>query len=109
MAKSRRLPPVHPGEVLRSRRRHARSSRPDQTGRASARGCVGSRADRIVPCRRSSAATCRLDGGDVDLLIAIIAANARLASPPPAAIASVSAQGGICQERPQRTPTANRR
>ena len=50
------------------RHRHARSSRPDQTGRASARGCVGSRADRVVPCRRSSAATCRLDGGDVDLL-----------------------------------------
>jgi hypothetical protein len=33
----------------------------------------------------------------------IIASKARLASAPPAAIASVSARGVICQERPQRS------
>jgi hypothetical protein len=35
--------------------------------------------------------------------IGIIASKARLASPPPAASASVSARGVICQERPQRS------
>jgi hypothetical protein len=34
--------------------------------------------------------------------IGIIAAKARFASPPPAASASVSARGVICQDRPQR-------
>ena len=37
------------------------------------------------------------------ILIGIIAAKARFASPPPAASASVSARGVICQERPQRS------
>ena len=36
-------------------------------------------------------------------LIVIIASKARLASPPPAVRASVSARGVICQERPQRS------
>jgi len=44
-----------------------------------------------------------LDDGDIDLLIGIIASKARFASPPPAASASVSARGVICQERPQRS------
>jgi len=35
--------------------------------------------------------------------IVIIASKARLASPPPAARASVSVRGVICQERPQRS------
>jgi len=35
--------------------------------------------------------------------IGIIAAKARLASAPPAASASVSTRGVICQERPQRS------
>jgi hypothetical protein len=35
--------------------------------------------------------------------IVIIASKARFASPPPAASASVSARGVICQERPQRS------
>ena len=35
--------------------------------------------------------------------IVIIAANARLASAPPAAMASVSARGVICHDRPQRS------
>jgi len=35
--------------------------------------------------------------------IGIIASKARFASPPPAASASVSARGVICQERPQRS------
>jgi hypothetical protein len=35
--------------------------------------------------------------------IGIIALKTRLASPPPAASASVSARGVICQERPQRS------
>ena len=35
--------------------------------------------------------------------IGIIASKARVASPPPAASASVSARGVICQERPQRS------
>ena len=35
--------------------------------------------------------------------IVIIASKARFASPPPAARASVSARGVICQERPQRS------
>ena len=35
--------------------------------------------------------------------IVIIASKARLASAPPAASASVSARGVICQERPQRS------
>ena len=35
--------------------------------------------------------------------IVIIASKARLASAPPAAIASVSTRGVICQERPQRS------
>jgi hypothetical protein len=35
--------------------------------------------------------------------IGIIAAMARLASPPPAASASISGRGVICQERPQRS------
>ena len=40
--------------------------------------------------------------------IGIIASKTRFASPPPAASASVSARGVICQERPQRSfaPTA---
>src|SRR5688572_11971188 len=37
------------------------------------------------------------------LLISIIAVKARLASLPPAAIASVRTRGVICQERPQRS------
>ena len=37
------------------------------------------------------------------LFIGIIASKARFASAPPAAIASVSARGVICQERPQRS------
>src|ERR1039458_8724921 len=37
------------------------------------------------------------------LFIVIIASKARFASPPPAASASVSARGVICQERPQRS------
>jgi len=36
-------------------------------------------------------------------LIVIIASKVRFASPPPAAIASVSVRGVICQERPQRS------
>jgi len=35
--------------------------------------------------------------------IGIIASKARFASPPPAASASVSARGVICQESPQRS------
>jgi hypothetical protein len=35
--------------------------------------------------------------------IVIMASKARLASAPPAAIASVSVRGVICQERPQRS------
>jgi len=35
--------------------------------------------------------------------IGIIASKARFASPPPAASASVSARGVICQERPHRS------
>ena len=35
--------------------------------------------------------------------IVIMASKARLASAPPAAIASVSTRGVICQERPQRS------
>jgi hypothetical protein len=37
------------------------------------------------------------------LVIGIMASNARLASPPPAASASVRTRGVICQERPQRS------
>src|SRR5215472_1488913 len=37
------------------------------------------------------------------LFIVIIDSKARFASPPPAASASVSARGVICQERPQRS------
>jgi hypothetical protein len=36
-------------------------------------------------------------------VIVIIASKARFASPPPAANASVSARGVICQQRPQRS------
>jgi hypothetical protein len=36
-------------------------------------------------------------------VIGIIASNARLASAPPAASASMSTRGVICQERPQRS------
>ena len=44
----------------------------------------------------------QFDHCDVDLrVISIIASNARLASPPPAAFASVNARGVICQDTPQ--------
>lgn len=49
------------------------------------------------PCRAASMVAMSI------LRIGIIASKARFASPPPAASASVSARGVICQERPQRS------
>jgi hypothetical protein len=57
-------------------------------------------AEHTASSKRTSAAPRRLDRGDVDLLMPIIASNARFASSPPAASASVSTLGVICQETP---------
>ena len=51
----------------------------------------------------ASAAPRRLDRRDVDLPHVIMALKARFASSPPAASASVSTRGVICQEIPHRS------
>jgi len=53
-----------------------------------------------APESATSPAPCRLDRGYVDLSMPIIASNARFASSPPAASASVSTRGVICQKMP---------
>src|SRR5262249_1614207 len=60
----------------------------------------GPKADLMCFSPRNSAAPRRLDCGDVDFFMPIIASNARFASSPPAAIASVRTRGVICQEIP---------
>jgi hypothetical protein len=64
--------------------------------------CARFRTNKDVSGFTSAAARC-FDGGDVDLLHRHHGPKARLASAPPAASASVSARGVICQKRPQRS------
>src|SRR6266699_2471485 len=54
----------------------------------------------VSPCPREPRRPASMAAMSI-FFIVIIASKARFASPPPAASASVSARGVICQERPQ--------
>jgi hypothetical protein len=105
-----RRPESLPAEVLASRVA-PRSHRNAAIGGAASQGRVRRR--RVIENRRwisghraGCLAASRRAASMVAMsifFIGIIAAKARLASAPPAASASVSARGVICQERPQRS------